>query len=177
MGSAGPFSRTTRALAAAIVLAVIATISTTVGDARAAPSSVAIAPAPAATFNTSAYQKNVLTYVNAHRRANGLAPLTLHWQLTSACQRHANDMGWMNRMTHVGSDGSNGGTRMLRAGFRWMMWGENIAVGYGASSSVVYAWMNSPGHRANILNPRFRYMGLGITFARGTIWWCQNLGV
>ena len=51
----------------------------------------------------------------------------------------------------------------------------NVAVGYGSSSAVVYAWMQSSGHRANILNRGFRYMGLGVVFARGTVWWCLVL--
>lgn len=56
-------------------------------------------------------------------------------------------------------------------GFGW--WGENIAYGYGSQASVFNAWMNSPGHRANILRPQFTYMGLG--FAPGN-WWCQQFG-
>jgi uncharacterized protein YkwD len=176
MSSAAHVRRSLRALAAAIALSVAATGFTMVGDVRAAPVSQ-VGGGSFVTLNTSAYQRNVQTFVNAHRRANGRQPVWLHWSLTVAAQRHANDMARMNRMTHVGSDGSNGGVRITRAGFRWGMWGENVAVGYGSSSAVVYAWMHSAGHRANILNYRFRFMGLGITFARGTIWWCLVLAV
>jgi uncharacterized protein YkwD len=51
-------------------------------------------------------------------------------------------------------------------------WGENIAQGYGSAQSVVAAWMASPGHRANILNPAYHYMGLGYVAAGN--WWCQQ---
>jgi uncharacterized protein YkwD len=174
MGSPARAARLVRTVAAALALAVTGALTATIGEAHAAPV-VDARPGLYTSFDTSAYQRNVQTYVNAHRRANGRVQLALHWALNSAAQSHANDMARMGRMTHTGSDGSNGGTRITRAGFRWSMWGENVAVGYGSSSAVVYAWMNSSGHRANILNSGFRYMGVGVTFARGTVWWCLVL--
>jgi uncharacterized protein YkwD len=103
-------------------------------------------PVPEATT-----QQNVYIYINAHRARAGAA---------------------RNRLTHTGSDGSNAGQRITRAGFRWSSWAENIAVGYTSSSAVVWAWLNSPGHRANMLNPRFRWMGVGIAYGHGRTWWC-----
>ena len=98
--------------------------------------------------------------------------LRYNYTITVAAQRHANDMARRNRMTHVGSDGSNAGQRITRAGFRWSSWAENLASGYTSSSAVVWAWLNSSGHRANMLNPRFRWMGVGIAYAHGRYWWC-----
>lgn len=126
--------------------------------------------APAATT-----QQNVFILTNNHRRANGRRDVRYNASLTSACQRHAEDMARRNVLSHAGSDGSNGGQRISRAGFRWSSWGENLAVGQTSSSAVVAAWMNSAGHRANILNWRFQWMGVGIAYGHGRIWWCAVL--
>lgn len=131
---------------------------------------VEFAPAPAATT-----QQNVFLLVNSHRRAAGRRDVRYNASLTSACQRHAQDMARRNVMSHTGSDGTNGGQRITRAGFRWTSWGENLAVGQTSSQAVVSAWMNSSGHRANLLNWRFQWMGVGIAWGHGRIWWCVVL--
>jgi uncharacterized protein YkwD len=158
-----------RVFAAILVLTTAATgFCATATAAPSAPTVAApIHPQPEATT-----QQNVFTYINAHRARYGAPALRYNYALTVAAQRHANDMARRNRMTHIGSDGSNAGQRITRAGFRWTSWAENIAVGYASSSSVVYAWLNSPGHRANMLNPRFRWMGVGIAYGYGRYWWC-----
>jgi uncharacterized protein YkwD len=120
-------------------------------------------------------QQNVFIYTNAHRARYGAQPVRYNYALSVAAQRHANDMANRNQLTHVGSDGSNAGQRIIRAGFRWTSWAENIAVGYTSSSAVVWAWLNSPGHRANLLNPRFKWMGVGIAWGHGRMWWCVVL--
>jgi len=69
----------------------------------------------------------------------------------------------MNKMTHTGSDGSSVGTRITREGYDWSTVGENVAQGHSSNSAVVKGWMNSAGHRKNILNPLYKEMGFGVT--------------
>jgi uncharacterized protein YkwD len=81
--------------------------------------------------------------------------------------------------SHTGSDGSSPGQRISRAGYRWWTYGENIAAGYPSPEHVVDAWMNSAGHRANILNPDFRDIGVGYIYKPDTTYghyWTQDMG-
>jgi uncharacterized protein YkwD len=160
-------ARPIRLLAAAVVLCTTGVLFAGPATAAAPTDAVRSAVAPEATT-----QQNVFTYTNAYRARAGAPALRYQYALTVAAQRHANDMAAHNRLTHVGSDGSNAGQRIIRAGFRWTSWAENIAVGYTSSSAVVNAWFNSTGHRANMLNPRFRWMGVGIAYGYGRRWWC-----
>ena len=79
--------------------------------------------------------------------------------LTNAAQSQANYMASIGRMTHTGAGGTSVGTRVTRAGFRWSMVGENIAYGQTSSSAVVYAWLTSPPHAANMFNPKYTLHG------------------
>jgi uncharacterized protein YkwD len=106
----------------------------------------------------------------------GLAPLTAHSAVEQAALIHSIDQARMNQMSHTGSDGSNGGTRLTRAGYTWSTWGENVAAGYGSASSVVAGWMGSSGHRANIVNPSFVHVGVAVAYAAdGTPYWTMLL--
>ena len=146
------------------------TATATSANVQAAGDVVSISPAPVS------YATDVQSYINAERRRYGLVALGLDSRLNAAAQNHANDMAARNRMTHTGSDGSNGGTRITRAGYRWSSWGENVAYGYTTARSVVSAWLQSPPHRANMLNGGFRHMGLGVArAANGTMYWCLVL--
>ncbi len=79
-------------------------------------------------------------------------------------------------MGHTGSDGSNAGDRIRANGGSFGTWGENVAAGYGSAAGVVDGWMNSAGHRANILNPAFTRIGVAIaTSADGTPYWTMVL--
>ena len=161
-----------RALVAAFVMLLMSGAAATGRSApvSASSDSAVISPMP----NTIA--GDALTYVNAERRRHGLLPLALDWRLNVAAQRHAVDMALRNKMTHIGIDGSNAGTRITLALYRWSAWAENIAAGQTSARQVVTAWINSPPHRANILNPRFRHMGLGYRRAlNGTWYWCMVL--
>jgi uncharacterized protein YkwD len=109
--------------------------------------------------------------VNAARRQNGLADLTLNAQLTAAAQAHSLDQAKMQTMSHVGSDGSTFDQRLTRAGYRWWNAAENVAAGFTTVQSVFDAWMNSPGHRANILGPYVHFGAGAATGANGVIYW------
>eukprot|EP00775_Hariotina_reticulata_P007851 gene7851-8048_t len=123
------------------------------------------------------YAIELLNLVNAARQSNGRAPLSLNTQLNNAAMAHSIDQAGRNTMTHTGSDGSDLGTRVTRAGYRWSTVGENVAVGQTSPSSVFQAWMNSPGHRANILNGNFADMGVAVATGRdGRPYWTQVFG-
>lgn len=116
----------------------------------------------------------VLRLVNEERCSLGLVPLALNNQLNAAALVHSRDMANRNFFDHTGSDGRNAGQRITRAGYPWTMWAENIAAGYTTPEAVHTAWMNSPGHRSNILNPNVREMGLAKAYNSrsyyGTYW-------
>jgi uncharacterized protein YkwD len=128
---------------------------------------------------TGGYDDEVFLRVNQIRQSAGLQLLARNRALDLAAQFHAEDMARNNFMSHSGSNGSNPAARIRAAGYPWINWGENVAVGYSSPSAVMNAWMNSPGHRANILNPNVREIGIGIAQAPGTRWgffWCQDFG-
>lgn len=119
--------------------------------------------------------QEVLDIVNSERTRVGLLPLRLHSQLIVAAQAHSDDMARHNFMSHTGSDGSSPFDRMRRYGYNFRWAGENVASGYSSPQDVMQGWMNSSGHRANILNPNFRDIGIG--YARGnSSYWTQNFG-
>ena len=120
--------------------------------------------------------RRVAAIVNLRRAEAGLRLLRLNLDVHVAARRHSADQARMNRMTHTGSDGSNAGQRISRAGYRWSGWGENVAMGYLTPRAVVRAWMHSAGHRANILTGSFWHIGVGVRRAgNGTIYWTLDL--
>ncbi|MGP4001477.1 CAP domain-containing protein [Streptomyces sp. 8N706] len=97
--------------------------------------------------------------------------------LTQAAQRYADVMAQGGGLSHTGPDGSRPSTRAARMGYQqWTDLGENIARGYRSPSAVMQAWMSSPEHRANILDCRFRDIGIGIHYGPDGPWWAQYLG-
>lgn len=113
---------------------------------------------------------------NQQRAAAGRAPLTIDASLTAAAVQHSDDQAARDRMSHVGSDGSDVGQRIVRNGGSVRTWGENVAAGFSTAAAVVDAWMNSPGHRRNILDPAFTRIGLGTALAAdGTRYWTMVL--
>lgn len=117
----------------------------------------------------------IVGLVNTERARAGLAPLVWNDQVTAAALAHSTDMASMNRMTHTGSDGSDGGQRLTRAGFVWRAWGENVAAGYTTVQAAFSGWMASAGHRAQILG-EYAYMGLAAAASsNGTVYWTLDL--
>ena len=120
---------------------------------------------------------DTLTAINAERKQRGMAHLSPDPRLTSAALAHACDSAARNRMGHEGSDGSDLGERVKRQGYDFRAIAENVAAGYPSPASVVQGWMNSTGHRRNILTRNAKDIGLGIATARdGTLHWVLNLG-
>lgn len=146
-------------------------ISAHAGDSAAADEAAATA-APMATCGKDAakFRSRALQRVNEYRKSGYdcgsegyFAPTrALAWStaLQSAASGHSTEMATHNYFSHTGLDGSEAGDRITRAGYAWSTWGENIAAGYDTVREVVDGWMESDGHCANIMNPRFRDMGL-----------------
>jgi uncharacterized protein YkwD len=106
----------------------------------------------------------VIELINTERVNSGLSPLNPQEQLVSAAQLHSADMGCYNYFSHTGLDGSDVGSRTQRQGYNWSSVGENIAAGYSSPTDVVAGWMNSPGHKANILSADYTEIGVGYAF-------------
>ena len=107
----------------------------------------------------------VLELVNQARSEEGLAPLTLNEQLNIAADSHSQSMAVNDFFSHQDpTDNSSGGDRIEETGYEWSFWGENVAAGYSTPEQVVDGWLNSPGHRANILNENFTEIGIGYEF-------------
>jgi uncharacterized protein YkwD len=135
------------------------------------------ASASAQQFN--GFAQEVLSLVNAERGRAGLAPLVRATELDSAAQKHSQSMADNGFFSHTGLDGSSPFDRMRREGYSFVNAGENIAAGFPAPQAVMDAWMNSPGHRSNILQAAFTEIGIGIAARTGTsgpIYWTQDFG-
>jgi uncharacterized protein YkwD len=102
----------------------------------------------------------VVARVNEERAVAGCSPVTVDSRLTEAARGHAEDQAERRKMTHTGSDGSTPGERVTRAGYTWRKVAENVASGTESADRVMTMWMNSSGHRANILNCAFRHVGV-----------------
>ncbi|MEU9477436.1 CAP domain-containing protein [Streptomyces sp. NPDC048191] len=138
------------------------------------PRATATPSAPKATATASGATARVVQLVNAERAKVGCHPLTVNSELTKAAQAHSADMAAHRNMSHTGSDGSSPGDRITRAGYSWSSYGENIAYGYATPEQVMTGWMNSPGHRANILNCSFKE--IGVALAQPGSYWTQDFG-
>jgi uncharacterized protein YkwD len=119
----------------------------------------------------------VLTLVNAERARAGCGALREDARLVRAARLHSQDMLARNYFSHDSPDGADPSDRARREGYPSGV-GENIAAGYPTPQAVVAAWMDSPGHRANILDCRYRSTGVG--FAQGSTgyrtYWTQDFG-
>lgn len=109
----------------------------------------------------SNFEQRVIDLTNQQRVANGCAPFRTESHLMAAAEAHSRDMADNDFFSHTGSDGSAPWDRMTRAGYSWGAAAENIAAGYSTPEDVVQGWMNSPGHRANILNCDLHDIGVG----------------
>lgn len=147
-----------------------------VAAALAAPIGLAATSSASAASN-GAMMIEVVTRVNAARKSVGCAPLRTSPALQKAAVLHSVDMRTKNYFSHTSQDGRSPFDRMRAQGYVWGS-AENIAAGQRSAAAVVSAWMNSPGHRANILNCRNKAIGVGVSQGSGTygIYWTQNFG-
>jgi uncharacterized protein YkwD len=120
---------------------------------------------------------HVVAMTNAARARAGCGPVTMSSRLGYAAWQHSTDMARRGYFAHNSVNGLSPGGRETSAGYRWSAYGENIAWGQPDAGTVMNAWMNSPGHRANILDCRFRNVGIGLAYnARGIPFWTQDFG-
>jgi uncharacterized protein YkwD len=113
---------------------------------------------------------------NNERAAAGVGALTANAALDYAAFFHSKYQARKNTMSHTGSGGSNPGRRIAAEGYSAGTWGENVAYGYNNCAEVMVGWMNSPGHRDNILNPAFTEIGMGSAVAgNGAVYWTMDL--
>ncbi len=124
------------------------------------------------------FESQVFELINQRRAENGVAPLEKDNHLREAAYLHSKDMADNNFMSHTGSDGSSFSTRIRRTAFAGSPGGENVASGQRTPEQVMEAWMNSSGHRRNILNAQFRYVGVGVHEGGryGSYSWTQVFG-
>lgn len=118
----------------------------------------------------------VVALVNKERSAAGCGPVAEDPLLDKAALGHSEDMDARDFFDHTNPDGADPGQRITAAGYTWSTYGENIAMGQQTPEAVMESWMNSPGHRANILNCAFKDIGVGVHEAPGGPWWTQNFG-
>jgi uncharacterized protein YkwD len=130
------------------------------------PPNVANLPAEAA----------VLSLVNSERAKAGCKAVTNDSRLATAARKHSADMVARDYFSHTTPDGVDFATRIENEGYRWSNAGENIASGQRNATEVMKAWMNSPGHRANILNCNFKNLGVGMVLDGNRPMWTQDFG-
>ena len=123
-----------------------------------------------------AYEKQVLDLVNNERAKNGLSALEWSSELAVVARAHSQDMLERGFFSHTNPDGQSPFDRMRAAGISYRTAGENIAAGQRTPAEVVEAWMNSEGHRANILNASYTKLGVGYVSGNGaySTYWTQN---
>jgi uncharacterized protein YkwD len=155
------------------------------GSSSAAPSPAAAGASatPAATRSTAkppgntSYEDQVVTLVNQERAKAGCKALTVDSRLVTAARGHSQDMATRNYFDHNTPEGVTPWTRITNAGYHFSSAAENIASGQTTPASVMNAWMNSSGHRANILNCNLRNIGVGLAYnAKHTPYWTQDFG-
>lgn len=121
---------------------------------------------------TNQFESQVHQLTNQERSKYGLRPLSWNSQLRAAAINHSIDMARMQRMSHTGSNGSDVSARVKAQRYSYSMIAENVAAGQRTPQQVVSSWMNSPGHRKNILNPNLTEIGIGHTNG----YWTQVFG-
>lgn len=121
------------------------------------------------------FPQRVVELTNRERSIRGLPPLAAKFGLQYAAEKRSTDMIVRNYFAHVDPDGRDPFSVLRRNGVAYRTAGENIALGQRTPEDVVRDWMNSPGHRANILNPRFGHIGVSAVQNRATgqITWTQ----
>jgi hypothetical protein len=125
----------------------------------------ASAPSSVLSYATNTSISGLQASTNAERAANSLGALALNSLLNQAAQAKANDMAARDYWSHNTPEGSPPWVFFTNAGYQYETAGENLAYGFEDSDDTVTAWMNSPGHRANILNTTYQEVGFGMANA------------
>ena len=126
---------------------------------------------PTVDSSVSAFEAEVVRLVNEIRVSRGLSPLTHNWELSRVARYKSQDMKNLGYFSHTSPTYGSPFNMMKNFGISYKTAGENIAKGYSTPKQVVDAWMNSPGHKANILNSSFTEIGVG--YVSGGNYWTQ----
>lgn len=122
-----------------------------------------------------AYEQEVIRLTNIERAKYGLSPLTEDWELSRVARYKSQDMHDRRYFDHNSPTYGTPFQMMKAFGLTYRSAGENIAMGYRTPQAVVTGWMNSSGHRANILNSSYKKIGVGYV-ANGNYWTQQFIG-
>ncbi|MBI4580711.1 MAG: CAP domain-containing protein [Planctomycetes bacterium] len=118
----------------------------------------------------------LLEALNDFRAANGLPPLVYSRRLEAAADAQVRDLYERDFFAHINPDGEPPGLRALDAGFCHEYVGENLAAGQKTVEAAQQAWENSPPHRQNMLEPHYRYVGVGVyQDPTGRMYWAQEM--
>jgi uncharacterized protein YkwD len=163
-----------RRLAAAVGVALLVPAAASAGRARGCPN----ANRRATVTDAGPMRAAVLCLVNQQRTSRHLPPLRANARLDHSAQAWTRHMVAARVFMH-----GNPGARISAAGYRWQAYGENIATGYATPRAVVSGWMHSTGHCQNILDPRFRDLGVGVVarpvrrYGSAGATWTQDFGL
>lgn len=139
-----------------------------------APTATTRAPSGGGTASSSVTAE-VIRLVNVERQKAGCSGLSGESRLEAAAQKHSELQAAQNSMSHQLPGEAGMGDRVTAEGYRWRSVAENVAAGYTSAASVMDGWMNSPGHKANILNCGYTEIGVGLAkSSSGTRYWTQN---
>jgi len=126
---------------------------------------------PEIELSVSSFETEVIRLVNIERTKNGLSSLTHDWELSRVARYKSQDMKDKNYFSHTSPTYGSPFDMMKSFGISYRSAGENIAKGQTTPQKVVTAWMNSPGHRANILNKSYTHIGVG--YVKNGNYWTQ----
>ena len=126
---------------------------------------------PSVDGSVTAYENEVVRLVNDIRRQNGLSPLEANWELSRVARYKSQDMADNRYFSHTSPTYGTPFQMIQAFGLSFRTAGENIAYGQRTPQQVVDGWMNSSGHRANILNAAYRQIGVG--YVAGGNYWTQ----
>jgi uncharacterized protein YkwD len=157
-------------IAVRAIAAVLLALSLGIGCGKSASVLPTAPGAPASGTSAAPTDPEVVSFVqqmNAHRVSLGLQPLLWHPGVAAVAEAHSQDMIDRDFFSHTNPDGESPWDRLHAAGITYTSAGENIAYGYSTGTSVLNAWLNSPGHKANIEYEAFTHHGVGKV---GTYW-------
>lgn len=129
---------------------------------------------PSVPSGLSAEEQQAITLLNKDRAANGLPALKVNLKLTGLAESYAQDMINRNFFSHYNPEGQSPFDRMSKAGIGYSYAGENLAINSGVAAAET-AFMNSSGHRANILNANYTEVGIGVKHdSKGSVYVVQE---
>ena len=140
-------------------------------------SSATTSSTAATTLSSATFETRLFLRSNVRRQRHGCRPLRLNGPLTLAARRHSALMSYRDDLSHRLAGEGDLAQRAVAAGYTpWRMLAENLAWGQATPRAVFRAWVNSPGHRANLDNCRLRDVGFGVVFRDGRPWVTADYG-